>query len=327
VLASPTSGNQVRCELCPFRCVLDSGQTGRCQVRRNSNGVLETATFTASVAHVDAVERKPFYHLYPGAKVLTVASPGCTFACKYCINYRLSQFGREESAPWFGLAADPTTLADRARAAGAMLGLSYSEPGLAPELTLALADQDLPVVWKTNGFLTAAAIDRIAPALTGVSIDIKAENNRDHSALTGAPLRPVLDAVERFADKGVWVEVCTPLIPGTSASPAQLESIAGRIAAISPDLPWHLIRFTPDFMMRRMAPTSPAALASARDIGYQAGLRYVYVERALGAAGRRTDCPQCQATLVERGIWETSAVHITSGMCPSCGISVPGKWG
>jgi pyruvate formate lyase activating enzyme len=297
-------------------------------VRRNHNGVLETATFTASVIHLGPIERKPFYHLRPGGKVLTVAGPGCTFSCGYCINHRLSQYGRDASASWLGMPADPAALAQQARTAGALIGLSYAEPALAPELTLALADQGLPVIWKTNGFLTPATIDLVAPALLGVNIDVKAAGEREHHALTGAPLQPVLDAVARFTGHGVWVEVCTPLIPGVSSSPRQLQKIAARLAAISPDLPWHLLRFTPAFRLRAAVPTSPAALAAARDIGYQAGLRHVYVERALGAEGRRTVCPSCQTPVVERGIWKTLDIRfVEAGTCAVCGTEIPGRWG
>ncbi|GAA1018587.1 AmmeMemoRadiSam system radical SAM enzyme [Acrocarpospora pleiomorpha] len=326
VLTAPLPGGRVRCGLCPYNCGLDEGQTGPCQVRRNRDGVLETATFTAAVAHIDAIERKPFYHLRPGARVLTVASPGCTFSCGYCINHRLSQYGREATSPWLGSAAVPAELATQAREADAMLGLSYTEPGLAPELTLALAEHGLPIVWKTNGFLTPAAIDLVAPVLLGVNIDVKAADTRSHRDLTGAPLGPVLDAIERFLAADVWVEVCTPLIPGVSASPEQLDTIAHRLAAISPDLPWHLLRFTPDFKMLLDPPTPPAMLESAREIGHQAGLRFVYVERALGTPGRRTECPDCAATLVERGIWATHEVHLRGDKCPNCGAHIPGRW-
>lgn len=327
LLASPHADTRVRCALCPVNCTLGEGQTGPCRVRRNHRGVLETATFTTSVSHLTSIERKPFYHLRPGAKVLTVAAPGCTFRCDYCINYRLSQYGRDTSASWTGAPADPAALAREARAAGALIGLSYSEPGLAPELTLALAECAGPVVWKTNGYLTPAAIDLVAPALLGVNIDVKAADSRAHRSLTGAGLEPVLDAVARFRDKGVWVEVSTPLIPGVSASPDQLAAIARRLAAISPDMPWHLLRFTPTFKRRAADPTLVPTLAAARDIGHQAGLRHVYVERALGARGRRTVCPGCGATLVERGIWETLDVRLAAGACPACGLQVPGRWG
>jgi pyruvate formate lyase activating enzyme len=330
VLGEPAGHGKVRCELCPFQCALADGQAGACHVRRNRGGALETATFAAAVAHLDAIERKPLYHVRPGTRVLTVAAPGCTFRCDYCINYRLSQYGRSDMAPWAAPPARPADLVGQARAAGAAIGLSYSEPGLAPELTLALAEHatpaGVPVVWKSNGFLTARAVDLVAPVLTAVNIDVKAADDAAHRQLTGAPLRPVLDAIERFRAAGVWVEVSTPLIPGVSAEAAPLRAIAGMLATIDPQMPWHLVRFTPDFRMTDRPPTHPDELRAARDIGRAAGLEFIYVERALDAEGRRTDCPSCGTALVERGIWETLGNSIARGCCPGCARPVPGRW-
>ncbi|MFI0980891.1 AmmeMemoRadiSam system radical SAM enzyme [Streptomyces sp. NPDC021093] len=326
----PGAGAEVRCELCPYRCRLRDGQTGYCRVRRNTAGRLETATFTASVAHLDAIERKPFYHVRPGSKVLTLAGPGCSFRCDYCVNHRLSQYGREVDAPWTGEPARPAELVALAHAQGADLALSYAEPSLAPELTLALAEHARPlgvrVLWKSNGFLTPRAVDLVAPVLDAVNIDVKAAQEAPHQRLTGAPLAPVLAAVERFRAAGSWVEVSTPLIPGTSAEPGQLRRIARWLAAVDPGIPWHLLRFTPDFRMSTANPTLPSALEEARCIGADEGLQFVYVERALGAEGRNTRCPQCAFTVVRRGIWEAQDNRLAGGGCPSCGTEVPGRW-
>ncbi|WP_239337518.1 radical SAM protein, partial [Frankia sp. CiP3] len=313
---------RIRCLLCPHGCELRPGETGVCAVRRNHAGVLETATYTVAVTHLDAIERKPFYHVRPGSRVLTIAGPGCSFRCNYCVNHRLSQYGQVADVAWTGRPAQPAELVAQAAANGASLAMSYAEPGLAPELTLALAalaaPAGVPIVWKTNGFLTASAIDLVAGALDAVNIDVKAAGESAHRRLTGAHLRPVLDAVERLRAAGVWVEVSTPLIPGVSAEPDALRAIARHLAGIDPDIPWHLLRFTPDFRMRRPAPTSPDVLDAARATGRDAGLRYVYVERALGAAGRETRCPACDTVLVQRGIWETLESAVTHGICPHC---------
>lgn len=327
MFGEPAEAGRVRCTLCPFRCVLRDGQAGVCQVRRNDGGVLRTATYTAAVAHLTAIERKPLYHVRPGVSVLTIAGPGCSFRCDYCINFRLSQYGRDGEAPWLGEPARPAELAARAAAAGALLGMSYSEPSLAPELTLDLAAQGLPVVWKSNGFVTPDAIRLLAPALLAVNIDVKAADEAAHRRLTGASLAPVWRAVEEFRAAGVWVEISTPLIPGTSAEPEAVRAIATRISSIDMDIPWHLLRFTPDFRMRRADPTSPAALRKARDIGHETGLRFVYVERALGPAGRNTACPGCRAQIVDRDIWQMVQNVIRDGQCPECGCAIPGRWG
>jgi pyruvate formate lyase activating enzyme len=330
LLTSAGPDSSVTCRLCPFRCVLPEGRTGMCAVRANHAGRPVTAARTVAVAHLDAVERKPLFHVLPGRPVLTVAGPGCTFRCTYCINHRLSQYGRERDSLWRGEPADATALARHAHQVGAVLGMSYTEPSLAIELAVDLAQAaaplGVPLLWKSNGFLTPEAVDVVAPLLTAVNIDVKAADDDTHRRLTGAPLGPVLDTVGRLRAAGVWVEVSTPLVPGTSDRPHQLAAIAARIAAIDPDIPWHPARFSPDHRMTRPAPTTPQTLGEAVTIGRAAGLRYVYVERALGPAGRRTVCTSCGQALVERDVWALAASALDDGACPTCRTPVPGIW-
>jgi pyruvate formate lyase activating enzyme len=324
------TGPRLRCTLCPYRCFLDDGQVGVCQVRRGAGAVVETATFATTVVHVDAVERKPFYHYRPGRSAVTLAAPGCTFRCDYCVNFRISQYGRSTDAGWSARPVDPAAIVAAAEARSACVALSYSEPSLAIELTLALAEQGrargVEVVWKSNGFLTPEAVDLAAPALAAVNIDVKGVDDVRHRRLTGAPAAPVIETLRRFKERGVWVEVATPLIPGVSADPEDLTAIAELLVDVDPAIPWHLLRFTPAYRMSDHAPTAPDELDRARRIGLAAGLRHVYVERALGPAGRTTWCPGCGAAVVERDVWAVAANRIRGSACPDCGTRLEGRW-
>jgi len=323
-------GDRVVCTLCPVRCRLNDGQTGACHVRRRVGNRLETRTFATTVWHWDAVERKPLYHYRPASTTLTLAAPGCTFRCDYCVNYRISQFGRDDQATWDASAVDPDAAVEQAAAAGASIALSYSEPSLAIELTLALAargrDRGVGVLWKTNGFLTPEALSLAGPALDAVNIDIKAADEDRHRKLTGAPLAPVLRSLRTLRDLGVWAEVSTPLIPGVADQPDDLARIADQIAAVDPDIPWHLLRFTPAYRRAGDNPTLPDALAAGVRLGQNAGLRHVYVERALGPDGRATRCPGCGATVITRDVWATAEVRLVDGKCRECGQLVEGRW-
>jgi pyruvate formate lyase activating enzyme len=329
VLFKP-DGDRLMCTLCPVRCRLADGQVGACHVRRRTGDRLETRTFATTVEHYDAVERKPLYHYRPGSRVLTLAAPGCTFRCDYCVNYRISQFGRDAQAPWQAEPVDPAAVVERAAAAGAGIALSYSEPSLALELTLALSalgrDRGIGIVWKTNGFLTREALALAAPALSAVNLDIKAADEDSHRRLTGASLKPVLESLRVLHGSGVWVEVATPLIPGVSASSAQLAAIASSIAAVDPAIPWHLLRFTPAYRRAGDKPTLPDALTEGVSVGHAAGLRYVYVERALGTEGRSTHCPACGQLVITRELWAVGEVRLANGSCGSCGTRIEGRW-
>lgn len=320
----------LQCTLCPFRCRLRDGDTGACKVRRREGDRVLTATWGTTVEHWSSVERKPFYHFRPGLPLLTLAPPGCSFRCDYCVNHRVSQYGRDPDSRVSAPDADVEKLVAAAAERGGGLALSYSEPSLAAELTLELGARarplGVPLVWKSNGFLTPEAVERVAPVLDAVNIDVKAADEDAHRRLTGAPLAPVLETLRLLTAAGVWVEVSTPLIPGTSAEDRQLGRIAEFVASLGPDTPWHLLRFTPTYRMRDQRPTSPERLADAARIGRAAGLRYVYVERALGAEGRATRCPGCGVEVVARGVWGQTESLLRDGSCPGCGEPIAGIW-
>ncbi len=323
-------GDRIRCTLCPLGCRLGDQQVGACHVRRRNGDRLETRTFATTVRHYDAVERKPLYHFRPGTTALTLAAPGCTFRCDYCVNHRISQFGRDRDVPWRADPVQAAEVVDAAARDGACIALSYSEPSLAIELTLALAalgrERGVDVIWKTNGFLTPEALALAGRALTAVNIDVKAASDDRHRELTGAPLAPVLATLRELHERGVWVEVSTPLIPRVSADPSDLAKIAAVISSVHPGIPWHLLRFTPAYRRSGDLPTLPEALAAAVEAGHAAGLRYVYVERALGDEGRATRCPGCRATVVTRDPWALREMRLRDGACPQCGTILEGRW-
>src|SRR5207244_3334150 len=122
------------------------------------------------------------------------------------------------------------------------------------------------VVWKTNGFLTRSALDRIAPHLAAVNLVIKSHSEAHHKKLTGAPLQPVLDALDCFLEAGVWVEISTPLIPDFNDDDESIAALAKLIRSRSPLVPWHLLRFIPEFRLAHLPPTSPQRLRSAREL-------------------------------------------------------------
>jgi pyruvate formate lyase activating enzyme len=299
-------------------------------VRRRNGSHLETATFATSVRHWDSVERKPFYHYRPGRKVLTLAAPGCSFTCLYCQNYRISQFGRIAAAPWRAEPVDVAALIAEAAERNAAIALSYSEPSLAAEFTLELAAaghaQGVEILWKTNGFLTAEALDQVASCLAAVNVDLKAVDAVKHQVLTGAPVGPVLEAIAAFIAAGVWVEISTPVIPKFNADLHSLRAVAAAVRELGQHIPWHLLRFTPDYRLRRACPTHPVVLHEARAMAREVGLQYVYVERACGPEARSTFCPQCGHEVVTRNIWATRAVSLLDGACANCGFPIPGCW-
>lgn len=76
--------NAVRCFACGHRCVIREGRRGICQVRFNDGGELRVPHGYVAALQSDPVEKKPFFHVLPGANALTFGMLGCDFHCGYC---------------------------------------------------------------------------------------------------------------------------------------------------------------------------------------------------------------------------------------------------
>jgi pyruvate formate lyase activating enzyme len=145
----------------------------------------------------------------------------------------------------------------------------------------------------------------------------------------GGVLEHVLETIRRTHALGFWVEVVTLVIPGFNDSPEELMDAARFLASISPDLPWHVTAFHPDYHMIDPPPTTAAMLVRAAEIGQEAGLRYVYAGNLPGrvAGYENTNCPECRQALVERVGYALLAYRLTAdGACSRCGARIPGVW-
>jgi pyruvate formate lyase activating enzyme len=96
------------------------------------------------------------------------------------------------------------------------------------------------------------------------------------------------------------------------------------VAELGPDTPWHISRYHPAY--RFDAPPTPVTtLEHAREIGLQAGLRYVYVGNVPGHPAGHTYCPGCDATLIKRDQLQLLRCDVTpKGQCPHCRFEIAG---
>lgn len=89
--------NNGKCSLCYHNCAIKEGKRGICGVREVKNGELISLIYgKASSIHKDPIEKKPFYHFFPGSYSLSFGSIGCNFRCSHCQNYSISQVKFEE---------------------------------------------------------------------------------------------------------------------------------------------------------------------------------------------------------------------------------------
>jgi pyruvate formate lyase activating enzyme len=118
-------------------------------------------------------------------------------------------------------------------------------------------------------------------------------------------------------------------VPGFNDSDEELRDIAGFLAGISPDVPWHVTAYHRNYKMFDSRDTQPADLLRAVEAGRRAGLRYVYAGNLPAAVGGLEDtrCPSCGETLIRRQGFRVLDYRLTAeGRCPKCAAAIPGRW-
>lgn len=327
-------GDKIRCVACGHRCLLASGRRGLCKVRFNHAGRLQVPFgYVAGVA-CDPVEKKPFFHVLPGSDALTFGMLGCDFHCAYCQNWFSSQVLRDTAAGARARAITPGELVATARRVGARLVVSsYNEPLITAEWAAAVFDQARPLgllgAFVSNGHATPEVIEFLAPRLAAFKVDLKTFRDAGYRAL-GGRLTPVLETIRLLSARGLWLEVVTLLVPGFNDDPGEWRDIAEFLASVSPDIPWHVTAFRPEYQMTGSRPTAVADLVRAVEIGVAAGLRFVYAGNLPGQVGdgENTRCPGCGEILVVRRGFRILRNRIKpDGGCPRCRQLIPGIWG
>jgi pyruvate formate lyase activating enzyme len=330
--SGPQFSGRVRCVACGHRCLIPPGRAGVCKVRFNRDGVLYGPRGYVAGLQDDPIEKKPFYHALPGTRALSFGMLGCDFHCGYCQNWVTSQALRDDDAGGSARPISAEEIVVRGKDVGALtITSTYNEPLITSEWAVEIfkmaKNAGLYTSFVSNGNNTDEVIDFIRPHVDFYKIDLKSFDDAHYRKL-GGTLRNVLAGIERVYRAGMWLEVLTLVVPGFNDSDPELRGIAGFVADISPDIPWHVTAFHPDYKMNDRGGTPAAGLLRAVRHGEAAGLRYIYAGNLPGAVGRyeNTHCPHCRALLVERRGFAVSRYLLEGGRCPQCHADIPGRW-
>mgnify|MGYP001122013131 CR=1 FL=1 len=328
-------GEKLRCVACGHRCLLGEGKEGVCRVRFVRDGELRVPWgYVASIA-ADPIEKKPFFHVLPGATALSFGMLGCDYKCPYCQNWEISQTLRDTAADAWASPREvsPAGIVSAALAEGAdMVTSTYNEPLITSEWAASVFAEarraGLMTSFVSNGNATPEVLDFLRPLVDAYKVDLKGMRDEGYRAV-GGRLSVVLDSLAGLVARGFWVEVVTLVVPGHNDSEGELRDAARFLVSLSPDLPWHVTAFHPDYRMSGTAATPLSTLARAAEIGREEGLRYVYTGNVPGrvGGGETTSCASCGETLVERRGFRVVASRIGGdGSCPGCRFRTPGIW-
>ena len=325
--------DKVRCFACGHRCLIPDGLDGICKVRFNRGGTLFVPRNYAAGLQVDPIEKKPFFHAFPGAVALSFGMLGCDFHCANCQNWLSSQVLRDEHAlvpPRDITAPDIVSIATQHKAP--VMVSTYNEPLITSEWAVEVfklaREAGITCGYVSNGNGTPEVLAYIRPWIDLYKVDLKSFQDKNYRQL-GGTLDAVLTTIKSLVQLGVWVEIVTLVIPGFNDSESELTDIAQFLAGISKDIPWHCTAFHKDYKMRGPDNTTAEQLVRACEIGAAAGLRYCYAGNLPGRVGpwEDTRCPGCHEVVIKRSGYHVREYRVTdAGNCPACNTAIAGYW-
>lgn len=324
MLYTKQGDGKTACKLCSHRCVIDDGKRGFCNIRVNRGGILYALAYGKVIArHVDPIEKKPLFHFLPGTLSYSIATMGCNFRCYFCQNWEISQYQDEgDSLP--GKLLSPETAVEEASRSGCLsIAYTYTEPTIffeyAYDIAILAHQKGLKNIFVTNGYQTPETIEMMKGVIDAANVDLKSFSDGFYRKVCFARLRPVLETIRLMYEAGMHIEVTTLVVPDQNDSDEELTQIADFIADISPDIPWHVSRFYPNYQDHTTPPTPSETIRRAARIGREQGLRYVFAGNLPGQGDEDSICPHCGQVLIARSGYSIRAVHLKENLCGNCG--------
>ncbi len=323
------AGGMVHCRLCPNSCRLPEGRIGLCRARQNVGGALYSLVYgQVAAVHVDPIEKKPFFHVLPGAKAYSLATPGCNMRCLFCQNWEISQ-----SYPW-QVATTPTTpeqvVAAALRSGAAAIAFTYSEPTIFYEFMLDVAKlakaKGLKTLVVSNGYIQPEPLAALLPFIDAYKVDFKAFNPKFYAELTGGSREPILQTMKAIRAAGVWLEIVNLLVTDRNDGEDEVRALARWVKDnLGDDVPLHFSRFQPMHKLLNLPPTPVERVQRAREIARAEGLKYVYVGNVPPSPGDSTFSPRTGQVVIERQGYHVVRNWLENGVAPD-GETIPGVW-
>jgi pyruvate formate lyase activating enzyme len=327
-------GKTAQCLTCQRQCIIKNEQLGYCQTRKNIDGNIHTIVYGQIPAiSLNPIEKKPFFHFYPGSKAITVGTYGCNLSCFWCQNHHLSHPLESiedllESTNYIS----PDELINIALEKNVHgTSISFNEPTLLFEYSLKVFKRarkyGLYNTYVSNGYMTEKVLRALIEAgLDAINIGIKGNSEmvRDYC---GADVEKIWRNASLIKESGVHLEITNLLIENYNTSKEIVKNIAERIKIeLGSDTPLHLTRFFPHYRSSEYGIETATPLESlyqAHKIATDAGLKYVYLGNIISSKYDNTYCPSCGIKVIQReGFLIRKTGLDNQGKCKNCGFRI-----
>lgn len=275
---------KVICPVCSRRCVLQEGQTGACRARKNSGGRIIASNYGKLTAlALDPIEKKPLARFFPGSRILSVGSYGCSLQCPFCQNYEIAAAGEKEVREI--VEYTPQELCDLAmdlRDRGNIgIAFTYNEPLVGWEFVRDTAglfhERGMKTVLVTNGMASPEIQKEILPHIDAMNIDLKGFSDSFYRDFVGGDLDMVLRFIAAASER-CHVELTKLIIPGKNDSEEEMREMAAWISSLrggkGREIPLHVTRYFPRYRWTAPA-TEVKTIYRLAEIAGES-LQYVY---------------------------------------------------
>ncbi|MCR4604526.1 MAG: AmmeMemoRadiSam system radical SAM enzyme [Eubacterium sp.] len=278
------------CNVCFRRCNIEDDSFGRCKARRTQNGTVVPDTYGRFTAlALDPIEKKPLYHFYPGSMIVSAGGYGCNLACPFCQNHdiSLSEYSSlEEARIPHTEYYSPEELADiceHYKSQGNIgVAFTYNEPLISYEYIIdtakLLQKKDLKTVIVTNGSATKETLDKVAPFVDAMNVDLKSFDEKYYKNVLKGDLKTTKEFIESAVHFS-HVEVTTLIVPGDNDSEEEMRNISSWLRGIGEnsgkDIPLHINRFFPRSLYSDRQPTEIETIYRLAEIARE-NLKYVH---------------------------------------------------
>jgi pyruvate-formate lyase-activating enzyme len=270
-------------------------------------------------------ESIPMLHFSINSTFLLISTIGCNFACEGCISeFQTVRKGTLQEVLTHYAPDEILAIARQGNCRGITFCLNEPAVSLPTFLRVAKAAKaaGLLIGCSSNGYMTEEALSCILSCLDFANIGLKGSTDERYRECGAASAGPVYRNIRALHDAGISVEVSAMYINGREA---EIIGAAERIRAISPAIPFQVMRFiaTHD----ALAESSPSREQGERMCAtLRQYLDHVYLFNTLATTELDSRCPVCKKTIVHRVFFGPMAARVLScrpdGVC-SCGYRLP----
>lgn len=277
---TPTKDEKIQCLLCGHYCNIKVGQVGVCKVNKNIGDKIECLVYGyPNAINIDPIEKKPLYHFLPKTKTFSIGTVGCNFHCSFCQNWQLSQTDIIDKQHYY-TPEDIVKLALHYNCES--ISYTYNEPTIfypyIKDIATLAQNKGLKNIMVTNGFESVEVRESMVGLIDALNVDLKSFDDKYYKKNLGGKLEVVLDNLQFFVKNGIHTEITTLIVPTQNDSQKELEKITSFIEnELGNDTVWHISAFHPDYKEMELPRTSLETLKRAREIGYNKGLKNIYL--------------------------------------------------